>query len=320
MDVKQFFVQKLFTYDKQKMNVMKAILPLIIIIHHIVPYGYNDLSAINVISSWVTIAMYIFFAMSGYGLVTSYLKNSEYLNGFLPKSLKKLFVPYFIVMFLFVIYRWCNGIDQIELLVTKGLYSFVPTSWYIYVLSYFYIFFFFIFRYVKANNFVKVLLVCALVYGYYLIAPYLGVSPWRYDKCPAFCIGMLFALFNKQILKSFTRWHVLVVLSCLVLIHPYRWAIAWRIPTFLPLYYATIFFLVMYVIGCVKEFRIVKFLSSISLEMFLVQYIPIYIFVQNLQITSTIYVVSFVILLDILLAYFIHKVIEYITTSKLIFK
>lgn len=215
--MKHFFTHKLYTYDKQKMNFMKAILPLIIIIHHIVPYGYNDISAINIIASWGDIVMYIFFAMSGYGLVTSYLKNSEYLNGFLQKSLKKLFIPYFIAMFLFIVYRWFDGVDQLDLLRTGGLYSFVPTSWYIYVLSYFYIFFFVIFRYVKTNNIVKVLLVCALVYGYYLIAPYLGVSPWRYDRCPAFCIGMLFALFNKQILNSFTRWHVLVVLSCLVL-------------------------------------------------------------------------------------------------------
>ena len=71
----------------------------------------------------------------------------------------------------------------------------------------------------------------------------------------------------------------------------------------------------MYVIGCVKEFRIVKFLSSISLEMFLVQYIAIYIFVQNLQITSTICVIPLVISLDIILAYSMHNIIEFIITS-----
>ena len=169
--MKSFFVSKLYTYDKQKMNLIKAILPLIIIIHHIVPYGYNNFKIFNVLYSSGDIVMYIFFAMSGYGLVTSYLKNSEYLNGFLSKSLKKLFIPYFIAMFLFVVYRYFNDVDQIDLLLTKGLYSFVPTSWYIYVLSYFYIFFFIIFRYVKANNLVKVLLVCVLVYGYYLISP-----------------------------------------------------------------------------------------------------------------------------------------------------
>lgn len=123
--LKDFLKHELYTYDKQKMNLLKAILPLIIIIHHIAPYGYNG---IQTIASLGDIVMYIFFAMSGYGLVTSYLRNNEYLNGFLKKSLTKLFIPYLVAMLLFVVYRYINGIDNIELLKTKGLFYFVPTS------------------------------------------------------------------------------------------------------------------------------------------------------------------------------------------------
>lgn len=79
------------------------------------------------------------------------------------------------------------------------------------------------------------------------------------------------------------------------------------------MYYATIFFLFMYIIGNVKQLRITKFLSSISLEMFIIQYIPIYIFVNNLNLTSTTVVVSFVIILDIIIAYLMHKAIKPIT-------
>ena len=69
----------------------------------------------------------------------------------------------------------------------------------------------------------------------------------------------------------------------------------------------------MYIIGNVKQLRITKFLSSISLEMFIIQYIPIYIFVNNLNLTSTIVVVSAVIILDIIIAYLMHKAIKPIT-------
>ena len=79
------------------------------------------------------------------------------------------------------------------------------------------------------------------------------------------------------------------------------------------MYYATIFFLFMYIIGNVKQLRITKFLSSISLEMFIIQYIPIYIFVNNLNLTSTTVVVSAVIILDIIIAYLMHKAIKPIT-------
>lgn len=66
----------------------------------------------------------------------------------------------------------------------------------------------------------------------------------------------------------------------------------------------------MYIIGNVKQLRITKFLSSISLEMFIIQYIPIYIFVNNLNLTSTTVVVSAVIILDIIIAYLMHKAIK----------
>lgn len=69
----------------------------------------------------------------------------------------------------------------------------------------------------------------------------------------------------------------------------------------------------MYIIGNVKQLRITKFLSSISLEMFIIQYIPIYIFVNNLNLTSTTVVVSAVIILDIIIAYLMHKAIKPIT-------
>ena len=248
--------------------------------------------------------------MSGYGLVTSYIYNKEYINGFLKKSLTKLFVPYFIAMTLYILYREINGIDQIELLKTKGLYYFVPTSWYIYVLSYFYVFFFIVFKYARTNNIIKVLLVCLLIYGYCLLAPTLGIEPWRYNRCPAFCIGMIFALCDKYIRSRFVRKHILLVLFFLICIYPLRHSIHWRIYSFLPLYYATIFFLFMYIIGNVKQLRITKFLSSISLEMFIIQYIPIYIFVNNLNLTSTTVVVSAVIILDIIIAYLMHKAIK----------
>ena len=47
--------------------------------------------------------------------------------------------------------------------------------------------------------------------------------------------------------------------------------------------------------------------------MFIIQYIPIYIFVNNLNLTSTTVVVSAVIILDIIIAYLMHKAIKPIT-------
>lgn len=300
--LKEFLNKPLYQYGKTKVNWLKSILPVIIIIHHISNLGFPG---IGIIGAMGRIVMYIFFAMSGYGLVISYIKNEHYINGFLRKSLTKLFIPYFVTLALFIIYRYFEGIDQVTLFKVNGLYSFVPTSWYIWTLSYFYIFYFLVFRYVKSNIFIKVVLTCALVSGYIIIAPLIGIESWRYTRCPAFCIGMLFGLFDNTIRTKFVRWHALIALALLVLffIQP----LGHRLDVCI---YPIAFFIFMYIIRDLKEIRIVKFLSSISLEMFIIQYIPIYIATNDLHLTSTYIVVSLVLILDIILAYIIHFCIQ----------
>ena len=61
-----FLNHKLYIYDKQKMNLLKSILPLIIIIHHIAPYGYNG---IQTFVSLGDIVMYIFLQCRDMGLL-----------------------------------------------------------------------------------------------------------------------------------------------------------------------------------------------------------------------------------------------------------
>jgi hypothetical protein len=148
--------------------------------------------------------------MSGFGLVICYKNNENYINGFLKRSLTKLFIPYLIALVSFVVYRELGGVNQIELLKEYGIMSFVPTSWFIWTLSYFYIFFFFIFRYCKASLGVKVALVCGLVLAYTIIAPHIGIEYWRYLSNPGFCVGMVFALFDEKVKCKFVRWKAIL--------------------------------------------------------------------------------------------------------------
>ena len=135
--IKQFISCPLYSYDKSKVNWLKAIFPIIIIVHHISNLGYTGLEHLQTIDA---IIMPMFFAMSGFGLVICYKNNEKYINGFLKRSLTKLFVPYLIALVSFVVYREVGGVNQIELLKEKGIMSFVPTSWFIWTLAYFYIF------------------------------------------------------------------------------------------------------------------------------------------------------------------------------------
>ncbi len=303
--IKQFISCPLYSYDKSKVNWLKAIFPIIIIVHHISNLGYTGLGHLQTIDA---IIMPMFFAMSGFGLVICYKNNEKYINGFLKRSLTKLFVPYLIALVSFVVYREVGGVNQIELLKEKGIMSFVPTSWFIWTLSYFYIFFFIIFRYFKASLGVKIALVCGLVLAYTLIAPYIGIPFWRFRSNPGFCIGMIFAFFDEDIKRLFVRWHAIFAFCLLltIIMLPIH-------PRLLPCIYSALLFLLMYIIRGAKENSVVKFLSSISLEMFIIQFIPIYVMMNDLQVKSTIEMVLLVLSLDIILAYIMHLIVQRIS-------
>jgi peptidoglycan/LPS O-acetylase OafA/YrhL len=301
----------LYDYDKPKADLLKAIFPFCIIIHHLAKYRLPGISIFDWIGVWV---MYLFFAMSGYGLVISYIKKKDYINGFLRRSLPKLFIPYFVAFVLFTIYRFFDGMGfsaQVELFRSGDIMSFIPTSWFIYILSLFYVFFFIVFRYVNSNIIIKVFLVSGLVIGYCFIAPHIGISHWRYDKCPAFIVGMLFAVFCNYKVK-FVRWHMLfaiIILLCMLSL-PFGHKLD-------PLYYSSIMFLVMFILPECKfmSARIVKFFSSMSLEMFIIQYIPIYFimdhFILEKSYITTLVIVFFVLVLDGCLAYLMHRVVAF---------
>ena len=302
MTYKQIIIHPLYPYDKAKVNWIKAIFPIVIIVHHISNLGYTGLGYMQTIDA---IIMPVFFAMSGFGLVTCYKYRYNYINGFLKRSLTKLFIPYLIALICFVVYRELGGVNQIELLKEEGLMSFVPTSWFIWTLAYFYVFFFIVFRYSKASLGVKVALVCGLVLAYTLIAHRLGMSFWRFRSNPGFCVGMTFALFDEAIKKIIVRWQAILVLCLLLMIIRLS-----NLPFVPSMLFSTVFFLLMYISGGVKEYVLVKFLSSISLEMFIIQFIPIYIMMNNLHIASTIKMVILVLGLDIILAYIMHVIVK----------
>ena len=145
---------------------------------------------------------------------------------------------------------------------------------------------------------------CGLVLAYTLMAPHLGISIWRYRSNLGFCVGMIFALFDENFKRKFVRWEAILALCLVTAI------IRLPIPSrLLPCLYSTVFFILMYILSSVKENVLMKFLSSISLEMFIIQFIPIYIMMNDLHVKSTIVMVPLVLGLDIILAYIMHLVV-----------
>lgn len=243
-----------------------------------------------------------FFAMSGYGLVKSYLNNNGYIKTFFARSIIKLYVPYILALILFCIYYLAAHISIMEIL-SDDLCSLVPTSWFIFVLSLFYTFFYIVFKFLPyKNNLTKVLILCFLIFIYYFLAEYFDVSSWRFLRSPAFCVGLFFALYDEDIRKHLKKLHCFMLLFlCLI---GSRFVVIIQ-----PVFDGTALFLLMYLIRYLPDNRIIKFLSSVSFELYIFQYIPIYILVYHVNNISSFLVIFLVIMFDILLAYIMHIVI-----------
>lgn len=304
-----FYFAPLFSYDKSKNLLLKGILPFLIIVHHTMQ-SFN-LSMNTLFGDPV---MFVFFAMSGYGLVSSYQNRKDYLNGFLKRQLLKLFVPYLSAFILIVIFKYCQGISLIEYFSSTPFLSIVPFSWFIFCLSLFYVFFYFVFKYVKGSNLTKVLTVCVLVLAYILVLRELSWASWLYNRCFPFCVGMFFALYDSKIRSVFVQWQVLTLLALNVLIvialgllfYVLRFSFPFS-TCFFSIFVGIALFLFLYSIPPISESRIIRFFSSISLEMYILQYIAIALIVQVIGINSFILALPFIFLIDILIAYPIHK-------------
>lgn len=214
--------------------------------------------------------MCAFFAMSGYGVVISYLTKEGYLGGFLRKSMLKLFIPCFSALLLIALYRLATGT---QLITSDPLYL-VPFSWFVLVLALFYFVFFVVFRYVKTSSVVKVLIVSAFVMVYVKAAGYLGWDSYSYRRCPSFCVGMFVALYESDIRSHIRWWHVslMLIVGLCILPFTYRFHILYVTA---PYWFPLLMFVGLYSLPNVPDCKVVNLLSSISMEVYILQYIPI---------------------------------------------
>ena len=148
--------------------------------------------------------------------------------------------------------------------------------------------------------------------AYCYLAPHIGIAVWRYEKCPAFIVGMVFALANSSIKEKIVRWHAFAGVGILLCIM--------NLPSghkLDPYLYSSIMFMLMFILPYrtgVHMSTITNFFSQISLEMFIIQYIPIYLVMDHLvfdkSYSSTAIIVVLVLLLDVIIAYIINKIVK----------
>lgn len=202
------FVLSLFfnespAFDKCKMTPIKAILALLIVADHLT--FQIEMSWIQPMRKWGAPIVAMFFLISGYGLVKSYLSKGEaYLKGFFHKRIWKVILPALVAygLYLLICFKPHNFGKELLALISNGT-PLLPYSWFVEVLVLLYVGFWLSFRFApeKLKLPLTVLWSCLLI----VIPIIIG-----YDRCwwvctLAFPTGMIYSKFENKIQSVLIR-------------------------------------------------------------------------------------------------------------------
>ena len=303
------------SFKKEKVVPLKAILALLIVLHHIsLETGVKWLQPFN---SWGAPIVSIFFFISGYGLMASYnSKGVGYLTGFVKhRIIETLFLPFLLALLLYrsVVTGLHGIIETVCLLLKNGIVT-LPHSWYIFAIFVLYIAFYLSCKLMKGKKALFLLILLCVVY---IIATKLqGYARCWYISILAFPAGVTCAYYSKHIIKisKYSRFFVPICVLIAAVLYLSKSELGYMfVYVFIPL-------IIIYLCSTLKverlsRIRVVRWLSEISYEIYLCQGIAICLLGKfAIEMMPCIYIIS-VYLLTILLAYVVHQTKIYITNK-----
>lgn len=305
------FSKKTENLNKGKTSVLKGVMAVIIVLHHMSLQGIESLAQFF---SWGAPIVSVFFFISGYGLSLSFFsKGNTYLSNFISHRIfRNLLLPFILAWALYRIINWRvlpDLVTEIDNLVFKGI-PLLPHSWYVFAIFLFYIFFYIACKLCK-RNFPFIILALTIIY--ILICEYAGFDRCWYISSLAFPTGVFAGKYInslKEFISSRTRYFIFVPL-CISLIGLFVYSGN-------EILYMFVYILIpiMITMICMKikleelcRFKLVGFLSGISYEIYLCQGISMSIcrgnryYIEN----DYIYIIS-VLIMTAVLAFLVSKV------------
>lgn len=178
----------------------------------------------------------------------------------------------------------------------------LPYSWFVIELLVLYLVYWSVFRIKKISDECKIAISISIICLCYFLMVYLKLPIYLWRSTPAFALGLIYKLYESQILRQGKRMMLLVAIIALI-----QFAVA-NVLNFKELNFLFICVMVFGIFSLfqVKNDRLVLFFSKISFEMYLVQSIAIGA-VGLLHLGSSCLYCLLVIALDIVLAMLLSK-------------
>lgn len=328
-----------------------GLLAILVVLHHLVQkIGGQNAGSLAVLENMGVCFVGGFFFFSGYGLFYSFKNKPDYLRGFLKKRMPTILVPFFVSI---IIYMFANiaagakykGIEIIKYLLGLSLNTYnsnISQMWYIVEIALFYILFYLIFRLIKNESIALTVMgvLVVVVMGFSLLSGHgenLFQGEWWYNASFLFIIGMIFAKHKDKIMVFMKKAYWVLLPACIIITVAFYKLTNHMLSTYsywsetptnpgyldkllclssqLPM---VIFFVLSMLLLTMKiQFKnpVLKFLGTISLELYLIHNLFIVYFkqVKIVSIKNNFMYMLIVLLLSVLIAWILHGFNQYIT-------
>lgn len=195
-----------------------------IIIHHLAQELVEGAGALEFFSELGVLFVGVFFFFSGYGLYTSLKTKENYLKGFLKKRLVTVLIPFYTCILTFVVAACICGkkFNPLQLLSVLSGWSLINAHmWYIVEIVILYLVFFIVYRLIKnrtAATVVMSVFVIAMIIGSLLLGhgddfscSYWFQGEWWYNSTFLFVLGIIFSKHSEGIRKIARKGYVILV-------------------------------------------------------------------------------------------------------------
>ena len=232
MDIFILLLISLFVYLIPKTDVdylsnkstksLKGLLALLIIFHHIsqkVTTGEN-------FSNFEYMGRYIvalFFFLSGYGLYFQYSNNVNYMKNFLRKRLVRIFIPFYVFIVIYVIYRATLGeVINMDFFLSfwKDHSNIIYNGWFVNSIIVLSVIFYISFVRNNSKTSFYTLTVLTLVYIFWKV--YQDHGDWEYVSMMAFLLGIFWMKNRVSIDKIIEKNYFISLVLFSVLMYIFR--------------------------------------------------------------------------------------------------
>lgn len=301
------FIPHEFTLDK--VNILKSVLPFIIIIHHLsFEVSQTIISDFRFTGSYV---VGLFFFMSGYGLEYQYNQHKVQIRR-LPYRLKKIFIPFILptVFYLVLVYHFYN--KPFHYLATGGFIDaqlLLPYTWFITILVGMYICYYLTRNLFRNNNYF--LLFLFAIFTLFIIIVHNSHNSHLYTSNYAFIVGIAMKQNEKKWLKiaSYKKIYALsfIVLGLISISYIEQKPLFKGFGVIGVPFYVVAFITLFTRMEVLKANKLIQFFSSISYEMYLFQGVTILI-ITKIGVENIYLLLISVLCLNILLSFIAHKI------------